>query len=59
MPVLSHDNEIALAVETFSQLIDWSYDLVSFLDGERPRWHEIVLHVHNDERISIAYSDVF
>jgi len=59
MPILSHDNKGTLMVEAFSEAIDRSNDFISILDGESTRRHEVILQVHNDERITMVHSDIF
>jgi hypothetical protein len=55
MPITGGDNRVEYGLN----LIDDRYDLVSLLNGEGTSGAEIVLYIHNQQRIFLFYHCVF
>jgi hypothetical protein len=57
MPILRHDNNVTPTMKLFGKAVYGNNYLIPSLDPEGTRWHEIVLHVNDDERIRLLYPD--
>jgi hypothetical protein len=57
MPILRHDNDVAAAMKLFGNAVYRINYLIASCHPEGTSGHEIILHVNDDERISVLYFD--
>lgn len=59
VPISRGEDSCMCLLEDFYVVIKRGNYLVAFGNRQRAAWTEIVLHVHNYKRVSIAYAKVF
>lgn len=57
MPILCHHNRVTTTTKPSGKVVYRSNDLITALDCEGARRHEIVLNVNDDERVCVSYGE--